>query len=90
MRRIAVCILLFSFIVAALVLARPYNTPIIDGTITGDGVDSPDLKNGVGWTLVLDRDDHLVLLFKNSYWIDELQKRFPDMLMSDTSGSVTT
>ncbi len=39
MRRIAVFILLFSFIVTALVLARPYNTPVIDGTITGDGVD---------------------------------------------------
>jgi peptide chain release factor 3 len=58
--------------------------------ISGEGVDSPDLKNGVGWTLVLDRDDHPVLLFKNTYWIDELQKRFPDMVMADTSGSVTT
>ncbi len=38
MRRIALLILLFS-IFAALVLARPFNTPVIDGTITGDGID---------------------------------------------------
>ncbi|HER43408.1 MAG TPA: carboxypeptidase regulatory-like domain-containing protein, partial [Candidatus Eisenbacteria bacterium] len=38
MRRIAILILLI-FALAALVLARPYKTPVIDGTITGDGID---------------------------------------------------
>ncbi len=38
MRRIALLILLFS-VITVLVMARPYNTPVIDGTITGDGVD---------------------------------------------------
>ncbi len=38
MRRIAIFILLFS-VLTVLVLARPYQTPVIDGTITGDGVD---------------------------------------------------
>jgi peptide chain release factor 3 len=58
--------------------------------ISGEGADSPDLRNGVGWTLVLDRDDRPVLLLKNTYWIDELRKRFPDVVFSATSGAVTT
>ena len=58
--------------------------------ISGEGADASELKNGVGWTLTLDGDDRPVLLFKNSYWIDEIQKRYPNLKMSDTSGSVTT
>lgn len=38
MRRVAISILLLASI-AALVLARPYKTPVIDGTITGNGTD---------------------------------------------------
>ena len=38
MRRITILILLFS-VFTVLVMARPYKTPVIDGTITGDGID---------------------------------------------------
>ena len=43
--------------------------------VTGDPEKIAELRDGVGWSRVLDRDDRPVVLIKNSYWIDELPRR---------------
>ena len=51
--------------------------------VYGDEVAVRDLGEGVGWTLVLDRDDRPVLLIKNAYWIDELPGRYPKLRFAE-------
>jgi peptide chain release factor 3 len=53
--------------------------------IVGDGVDPKQFAGGVGTTLVMDRDDHPVLLFKNAYWLEELPRRHPRLELAETS-----
>jgi peptide chain release factor 3 len=55
--------------------------------VTGDPVAIKALGEGVGWTLTLDRDDRPVVLLRNSYWVDELPRKHPQLGFHEVSGS---
>ena len=49
-----------------------------------------EIGEGVGWMLVLDRDDRPVVLLRSAYWLDEIPRKFPKLRFAETSGNATT
>ncbi|MEM7248750.1 MAG: hypothetical protein AAF533_25695, partial [Acidobacteriota bacterium] len=49
-----------------------------------------ELPEGIGWELARDREGRPVFLFKRAYWIDQLAEKHPELVLAETSGSVTT
>lgn len=56
--------------------------------VYGDAAAIKELGEGVGWSLVLDRDDRPVVLIKNAYWIDELPGRNPALRFAEIAEPV--
>jgi peptide chain release factor 3 len=57
---------------------------------SGDGFDPREHAGAVGLSLALDRDDRPVLLFRNAYWLQELPRKHPGLVLAEISGSPTT
>jgi len=58
--------------------------------VFGEPADIAELGDGVGWTLMLDRDDRPVVLLKSAYWLSELPRKHPKLRFAETSGATTT